>query len=94
MYLLAEQQYIKVQREVTSTGQKDVEHERTLYLYCDKIITHHREFSIRDVIDISYRKFGQETGLLYIHTEGGLFTYTVKTSTKEFIKAFRNQKEA
>lgn len=93
MQLLAEQQYIKVQREVTSIGQKDVEYERTLYLYSDKIITHHREFAIQDVIDISYRKFGQETGLLYIHTEGGLFTYTVKISAEIFIKAFRNLRE-
>lgn len=93
MVLLAEQKYIKVQREVTSTGQEDVEYARTLLLHSDKIITHHREFAIQDVIEISYRNFGHETGLLYIHTEGGLFTYTVKTSPQAFIEAFKNNRE-
>lgn len=94
MELLAEQQYFKVQREVTSIGQKDVEYERTIYLYSDKIVTYRREFAIEDVIELSYRKFGHETGLLYIHTESGLFTYTVKTSAATFIEAFKNNREA
>lgn len=93
MHLLAEQQYFKVQREVTSIGQEDIEYERTLYLYNDRIVTHRREFAIQDVIDISYRQFGQEAGLLYIHTESGLFTYTVKTSARTFIEAFKNKRE-
>lgn len=92
MHVLAKQQYYKVQREVTSIGQKDVEYERTLYLYSDKIITHHREFAIQDIIEISHRNFGHETGLLYIHTEGGLYTYTVKTSAETFIEAFKNNR--
>lgn len=93
MGLLAEQQYFKVQREVSSIGQKDVEYERTLYLYSDKIVTYRREFAIQDVIEVSYRKFGHEGGLLYIHTESGLFTYTVKSSTDHFINTFRKHKE-
>ena len=36
-YLVA-QPYVKVSREVTSIEQKDIEHERTLYLYHDKIV--------------------------------------------------------
>lgn len=93
MKLLAEQQYFKVQREVTSIGQEDIEYERSIYLYSDKIITHRREFAIDDVIDISYRKFGYETGLLYIHTESGLYTYTIKTSPVSFIETFKDNKK-
>ena len=93
MYLLAEQAYFKVQREVTSIQQKDVEYERTLYLYSDRIVTKYREFAIGDVMDISYRQFGPEAGLLYIHTRSGLFTYSVRTSTRAFIEAFKKQKE-
>lgn len=93
MGLLAKQPYIKVQREVTSIEQKDIEHKRIIYLYEDKIVTEHREFLIGNIVDISYRKFGDGAGLLYIHTRSGLFTYTVKTSTEEFIRAFHKLRE-
>lgn len=91
-YLVA-QPYIKVLREVTSIEQKDVEHERTLYLYSDKIVTAYREFPIDKVIDMSYRKFGPDSGLLYVHTNSGLFTYTVRTSTDKLIDTFKRIKE-
>lgn len=88
MYLIAEQPYIKVERETNSMEQLKVEHERTIYLYNDKIVTQHRVFPIEEVLDVSYRTFGKEGGLLYIHTDGGLFTYTVQTSPQKFIEAF------
>lgn len=91
MCLIAEQPYVKVEREITSIEQLKTEHERTIYLYTDKIVTQHREFSIKNVLDISYRTFGKEGGLLYIHTSGGLFTYTVKTSPQAFIDAFEEK---
>jgi hypothetical protein len=91
-YLIA-QPYIKVLREITSIEQKDVEHKRTLYLYPDKIVSAHREFPIEKVMDISFRKFGAEGGLLYIHTSSGLYTYIVRTSTDHLIEAFRRLKE-
>lgn len=91
MCLLATQPYIKILREVTSTEQKDIEQERMIYLYENKMVTKHREFPIQEVIDVSYRKIdGQgKRGLLYIHTSGGLYAYTVKTSTKTFIDTFK-----
>lgn len=91
-YLVA-QPYVKVSREVTSIEQKDIEHERTLYLYHDKIVTAYREFPIDKVNDMSYRKFGTDNGLLYVHTDSGLFTYTVKTSTDDLIETFKKLKE-
>lgn len=91
MHLIAEQQYVKVQREVNSIEQKNIEYERVLYLYNDKIVTQHREFPIEEVLDISYRTFGKDGGLLYLHTVGGLFTYTVKESPQKFIAAFEGR---
>ena|SRR5690625_2380638 len=89
MNLLAVQPYIKVIREVTSIEQTDIEEERNMYLYDDKLVTKHREFPLEDVFDISYREFGQKgNGLLYVHTIKGVFSYTVKTSTDDFINAF------
>lgn len=89
MYLIAKHPYIKVQREVNSTEQIDTEHERFLYLYEDKVVTQHRTFPIEEVFDISHRAIAGEGGLLYLHTSGGLYSYTVKISPSEFIEAFK-----
>ncbi|ASK61873.1 hypothetical protein CFK37_06710 [Virgibacillus phasianinus] len=93
MYLIAEQPYTKVQREVNSVEQVKIEHERVLYLYNEKLVTQHREFPIQEVLDVSYRTFGKEGGLLYLHTSGGLFTYTVTASPQKFIDAFKEHKK-
>ncbi len=91
-YLVA-QPYIKIIREVTSIAQRDVEDERTLYLYPDKVVTAHHEFPIQKVNDMSFRKFGADGGLLYIHTNSELHTYIVRTPTDKLIEAFRNLKQ-
>lgn len=89
---IAIQPYIKVQREVDlfEFEQKFIEEERNMYLYHDKIVTQYREFSIEKVFDISYKKFGEEAGLLYLHTLGGLYSYTVKIPPHKFIEAFKS----
>lgn len=89
MYLIAEQPYFKVQREVNSTEQINVEYERLLYLYDDKVVTKYREFPISDVLDMSHRVVGGEGGVLYLHTIKGVFAYTVKTSPQPFVDAFK-----
>lgn len=89
MYLIAEQPYVKVQREVSSIEQRDVEYERVIYMYNEKIVTQHREFSIENVLDMSYRVVGKTGGLLYLHTNKGVYAYTVKSSPQQFIDAFK-----
>lgn len=91
MEWIARQQYVKVQREVDSIAQRDIEQERFIYLYPDSVVTKHRSFPIQDVLDMSYRKIAGEGGLLYLHTVGGVFSYTVKTSPANFVNAFRNK---
>ncbi|MEC5423915.1 hypothetical protein QGM71_10480 [Virgibacillus sp. C22-A2] len=90
MYLIAEQPYIKVLREVTSIEQRDIEYERVMCFYKEKITTQHREFPIDEVLDISYRHINGEGGLLYLHTTGGVFSYTVKTSPKSFVETVKD----
>lgn len=89
MRLIAVQPYIKVERTVSSIQQEDVEDERKIYLYDDKVMTRHREFPTNEVMDMSYRTFGDKGGLLYIHTLKGVFSYTVKSSPEQFIQAFK-----
>ncbi|WP_067729506.1 hypothetical protein [Oceanobacillus damuensis] len=89
MNLIAEQPYIKIVREVNSIEQIDIEHQRKMYLYEEKIVTEHREFSIDDVLDISYRFIGMDGGLLYLHTIYGAYSYIVKNSPEAFVEAFK-----
>lgn len=90
MRLIAEQPYIKIKREVSSIEQKEIELKRTLYLYDEKVVTEYREFLMKDVLDMSYRFIGESGGLLYLHTSKGVFSYTVKTSPEQFVKAYRD----
>lgn len=90
MNLIASHPYIKVVREVTSLEQKDTEEERRMYLYDEKIVTKHREFPIDDVLDMSYRFVGTESGMLYLHTLKGVYSYIVKSSPQEFVEIFKD----
>ncbi|WP_284140563.1 MULTISPECIES: hypothetical protein [unclassified Virgibacillus] len=87
--LIAIQPYVKIHREVNSVEQKHVEEHRVIHLYEDRIETEHRAFSVDDVWDVSYREFGWENGLLYLHTSKGVFSYQVKESPHSFIEAFQ-----
>jgi len=88
MRLLAEQTYYKVIREVSSIRQQDTEKKRTMYLYDEKIVREYREFSLNDVMDISFKPVGKHGGLLYLHTLKGVFPYIVKTSPTGFVEAY------
>lgn len=90
MEVLAKQEYVKVERTVNSLEQIDMEHKRLLVLYPDKIVSKHREFHINDIVDMSYREIGSKGGgLLYLHTNRGVYSYTVKSSPKHFIEIFK-----
>lgn len=88
---IASQPYIKVQREINSIQQKNVEYERIIYLYEDRLVTKHREFPIEKVFDMSFREMSGEENLLYIHTSQGVFSYTVKEDPTEFIRIYKEK---
>ena len=89
MSLIAQHPYIKTERKVTSIEQFEIEHNRIIYLYNDKVVTQNREFSIKDVMDFSYREIANQGGILYLHTLQGVYTYIVKSSPEAFITAYR-----
>lgn len=89
MKWIAVQPYYKVEREISSTEQKVAVQDRLMYLYEQCIVTKHREFSIMDVFDLSYRRIGADGGLLYLHTKQGLFSYTVHGDPQPFIEAYK-----
>ncbi|WP_444685037.1 hypothetical protein [Alkalicoccus luteus] len=86
---LASHPYYKVEREVTSIDQQNVEYERVMHLYEDKLVTHRREFPAEIIFDMSFRELGESEALLYVHTSRGVFSYQVKQDPTNFIEAFK-----
>ena len=89
MYWIAKQDYMKVQREIVGTEQKQILDHRVMYLYSDRIVTRYREFALKDVYDISYRRMGGDKGFLYLHTNRGLYSYLVSVDPSEFIASYK-----
>ena len=89
MNLIAQHPYFKVKRTVTGTEQFEIDYDRIIYLYKDKVVTQNREFPINIVMDFSYRKIANQGGILYLHTLQGVYTYIVKSSPEAFIDAYR-----
>lgn len=89
MSLIAQHPYIKVERKVIGIEQFQIEHDRIIYLYKDKVVTQYREFPIKVVMDFSYRQIANQGGILYLHTLQGVYTYNVKSSPEAFIEAYR-----
>ena len=89
MSLIAQHPYIKVERKVIGIEQFQIEHDRIIYLYKDKVVTQYREFPIKVVMDFSYREIANQGGILYLHTLQGVYTYIVKSSPESFIEAYR-----
>lgn len=94
MDVIAKQPYVKMIRKVSSIEQVDIEHERTLLLFTDKIMTEHREFLLSDVFDLSFRKVGDKGGILFIHTNHSVYSYTVKSSPEAFIQTCKRHMDS
>jgi len=89
MSFIAQHPYIKVERKVTSTKKYEIEHQRNITLYADRIVTQNRIFPIGAVLDMSYRKEVNQNGLLYLHTNQGVYSYVITSSPEAFIQAYR-----
>jgi len=87
---IAEHPYIYIERILTREGPTTVSHNRAIFLYVTKIVTHSREFLLHQVYDMSYRRMGLEEGILYLHTNQGVFPYQVQTDPIKFIDEFKD----
>ncbi|KXH87581.1 hypothetical protein AU377_02500 [Sporosarcina sp. HYO08] len=61
-----------------------------IHLFPNSISTANESFPLEDVHDLSYRPFSGGTGLFYLHTNQGVFTYEIDTKPTHFIQAFKN----
>lgn len=86
---IAEHPYYNIERKLTREGPTTVSHNRSIFLYSTRIVTHSREFLLHQVYDMSYRRLGLEEGILYLHTNQGVYPYQVQNDPIKFMDAFK-----
>ncbi len=84
--------YVRVERTIENSEQITKEYREHLHLYEDRIITREHVFLVNDVHDMSFRLFSSATGMLYLHTNQGVFPYTVPKDPAYFIEEYKKLK--
>lgn len=82
--------YIVVEREMGWYEQTTNRTEHTILLYPNTIATTKNKFKLEHVLDLSYKPFSGGTGLFYLHTHQGVFTFEIETDPADFISAYKN----
>lgn len=83
----------------------EVERKIDYYYQLQKIATHHEltvtpklvttaraEFTLEQVLDVSYKPFSSEAGILYLHTNQGVFPFNIHSNPSHFIETFKSFK--
>ncbi|MBD1380554.1 hypothetical protein [Metabacillus arenae] len=91
---LASQTFVIVKRIVEWDRQIYKETEYSLLLFEDRVISHHHQFLLRDVFDMSFKPMSGKYGFLYLHTNQGVFAYQVLTHPQAFIDTFKSLKKS
>lgn len=81
--------YISVHRVVDRLEQTYQKSYHTICLFRDRITTSQRTFPLKHVFDLSYRPFSGQTGLFYLHTNEGVFTFEIEDEPEHFISLFK-----
>lgn len=81
--------YTTVEKYIEWHEQKHHKLLHKIHLYTDEISTSNRNFKLDYILDISYKPFSGKTGLFYLHTNEGVFTYEVDGDPEPFIYAYK-----
>ncbi|MGN7386959.1 hypothetical protein [Sporosarcina sp. SAFN-015] len=84
--------YFIIERSIDWFEQKHRQMDRKLFLYEESITSSDNTFSLEHVHDVSYRPFSNGTGLFYLHTNRGVYTFGVNENPNEFIKSYKRLK--
>ncbi len=84
--------YIVVERKVHWYDQRSHQSIHSIDLFNNMLTTTKDSFQLEHIHDISYRPFTNGNGLFYLHTNQGVFTYTINADPTEFIDIYRNIK--
>ncbi|MEK4520852.1 MULTISPECIES: hypothetical protein [unclassified Psychrobacillus] len=87
--------YIEVKREIDFYFQmQHIESSFTLQMDGMAIVSAQHQFKFQNVHDISYKPFSYGAGILYLHTNQGVFSYNIKENPAYFIEAFKTLKSS
>jgi hypothetical protein len=92
MDFLHSQPYVKVIRKIENNQQLHIRTLAHIHLFKDRIETESKTFSLTNVFDMSFKSFSSNTGFLYLHTNQGVFTFTVESNPNLLIQLFKNIK--
>ncbi|ARF15006.1 MULTISPECIES: hypothetical protein [Sporosarcina] len=81
--------YISIHRVVDRIEQTHQKSYHTMCLFQDRITTSERSFPLKHVFDVSYRPFSGHTGLFYLHTNEGVFTFEIEEEPEQFISLYK-----
>lgn len=84
--------YFTIERSIEWFQQKQKQTERNIFLHTEWVTTSDHSFTLQAVLDMSYKPFSDGSGLFYLHTNQGVFTYGVNTDPNQFINAYRRLK--
>jgi hypothetical protein len=84
--------YFIFERVVKNQHQTIIAHQHELRLFAAKITSRYREFPIGSVHDMSFRQVSGEDGMLYLHTDNGVYSFIVRTDPRRFMEAYRELK--
>lgn len=82
--------YSRTEKYIENFEQKNRRHNYTLSLFYYKIETETHTFELKQIMDISYKPFSGDNGLLYLHTDQGVYTFLIETNPKIFINAVKD----
>ena len=82
--------YISVEKIAHWYDQKIHSSIHHIHLYEKSISTAIKTFHLEHIHDISYRPFSGGTGLFYLHTNQGVFTFKIDADPSDFITAYKN----
>ncbi len=92
--MIAQLPYIKVIRSIEENQQHYKEEEYMIAFSVEAVWTDGEVFHQHEVLDMSFRPFSNQMGLIYLHTIKGLYCYTIKENPKMFIETFKLLKSA
>jgi len=86
--------YIEIERQIDFYFQmQQIEKQLEIEMTIEGIRTAEKSFQLQHVHDISYKPFSFGAGMLYLHTNQGVFSFNVQENPEIFIEGFRNLKK-
>lgn len=81
--------YEEVERKIDISGVTYVAQIYQLQLTAQGIYSFTSQFPHKETFDLSYKKFSNGNGMLYIHTIRGVFSFHIVEDANDFIRAYK-----